>query len=206
MSAIETSCITDLPASGWLPSEFEAGNAMSEMLRALFVGNPDMVFVTDSKGKIIAANPSAISGFGYSREQLEGQSPSMLLPQAARERHEGHVKQFQSHSSIRTMGSGMDLKGRNAKGEEFPVDVMLYPFTADSVGYTMAVCRRLDAALARSQMQIHALVESVRDYAINLLDPQGRILTWNKGSQRIHGMTATEALGQNYSKIGRAHV
>jgi PAS domain S-box-containing protein len=169
------------------------------MLRALFEGNPDMVFVANADGKIIGANPSAVAGFGYSRDQLEGQSPSMLLPPAARERHEGHMQGFQTHGSIRNMGTGMDLKGRNAQGEEFPVDVMLYPFSAGNASYTMAVCRRLDAALARSQMQIHALVESVRDYAINLLDPEGRILTWNEGSRRIHGMTASEAVGKNYS-------
>src|SRR5580700_7672205 len=52
---------------------------------------------------------------------------------------------------------------------------------------------------ARSQLQMQVLVDSARDYAINLLDAQGRILTWNEGSCRIHGMTATEALGQNIS-------
>jgi PAS domain S-box-containing protein len=199
MSTIEIPFATEPPAAGWLPTEFEAGNGMSEMLRALFEGNPDMVFVANAKGQIIGANPSAVAGFGYTREQLEGQSPSMLLPAAVRERHEGHMQGFQTHRSIRSMGSGMDLKARNSQGEEFPVDVMLYPFSAGDAHYTMAVCRRLDAALARSQMQIHALVESVRDYAINLLDPQGRILTWNEGSKRIHGMTASVALGQNYS-------
>ena len=184
---------------GWLPNEFEAGDGMSEMLCALFEGNPDMVFVANAKGQIIGANPSAVTGFGYSRKELEWQSPSMLLPAVARERHEGHMRGFQTHRSIRNMGTGMDLKARNAQGEEFPVDVMLYPFSAGDVQYTMAVCRRLDAALARSQMQVHAIVENVHDYTINLLDPMGRILTWNEGSRRIHGMSATEALGKNFS-------
>jgi PAS domain S-box-containing protein len=200
MSTTKTSCpVQHRPDAAWLPNELGAEDATPGMLLALFVGNPDMVIVTDAKGKIVAANPSAVAGFGYSREQLEGQSPSMLLPEAVRERHAGHVRDFQEHRSIRAMGSGMNLKARNAAGEEFPVDVMLYPFAAGNRQYTMAVCRRLDAALARSQMQIHAIVESVQDYAINLLDAQGRILTWNEGSRRIHGMTATEALGQNFS-------
>jgi PAS domain S-box-containing protein len=172
---------------------------MPEMLRALFLGNPDMVLVTDTQGRVVAANPAAVSGFEYAREQLEGQSIGIVLPEALRERHTGHVRSFQEHRSIRVMGSGMNLKARSAAGIEFPVDVMLYPFSAGSGQYTMAVCRRLDAALARTQSQIHAILENVRDYAINLLDAQGRILTWNEGSRRIHGMTSSEALGKNYS-------
>jgi PAS domain S-box-containing protein len=172
---------------------------MPEMLRALFVGNPDMVIVTDSKGRIAAANPATVAEFGYAREQLEGQSISTLLPEVLRERHAEHVQDFQENRSIRVMGSGMNLKARNALGVEFPVNVMLYPFASGDRQYTMAVCRRLDAALARTQSQIHAILESVRDYAINLLDAHGRILTWNEGSRRIHGLTASQALGKNYS-------
>lgn len=172
---------------------------MPEMLRALFLGNPDMAIVSDAQGRIVAANPAAMTGFGYARELLEGQSIDSLLPEALRERHAEHVRDFHTAPSIRVMGSGMNLKARNALGVEFPVDVMLYPFAAGVGQYTMAVCRRLDADQARSQTQIHAIVESVRDYAINLLDAHGRILTWNEGSRRIHGMTASEALGKNHS-------
>jgi len=199
MSSIGTTNASNPPVPAWLPSELGSGDAMPEMLRALFVGNPDMVIVTDSKGRIVAANPAAVTGFGYAREQLEGETIGILLPEAQRDRHGEHVRQFQEHRSIRIMGSGMNLKARSASGAEFPVDVMLYPFSAGSGQYTMAVCRRLDAALARTQMQIHAVLESVRDYAINLLDAHGRILTWNEGSRRIHGMTSSEALGKNFS-------
>jgi PAS domain S-box-containing protein len=172
---------------------------MPELLQALFLGNPDMVIVTDAAGRMVAANPAAISGFGYAREQLEGKSVGMLLPQALRERHTGHVRDFQQHRSMRVMGTGMNLRARSAAGIEFSLDVMLYPFAAGNGQYTLAVCRRLDAALAHTQLQIHAIVENVRDYAINLLDAQGRILTWNEGSRRIHGLTSSQALGKSYS-------
>src|SRR5580700_9613805 len=43
------------------------------------------------------------------------------------------------------------------------------------------------------------LVEAVRDYAIFMLDPEGRILTWNAGAERIKGYRAEEIIGQNYS-------
>jgi PAS domain S-box-containing protein len=43
------------------------------------------------------------------------------------------------------------------------------------------------------------LIESVVDYAIYLLDPDGRVVGWNLGAQRIKGYTAPEILGQNFS-------
>ncbi len=43
------------------------------------------------------------------------------------------------------------------------------------------------------------LVESVKDYAIFILDPTGHIATWNTGAERIKGYTATEIIGQHFS-------
>jgi PAS domain S-box-containing protein len=41
------------------------------------------------------------------------------------------------------------------------------------------------------------LVESVRDYAIILLDPEGRVVTWNIGGERISGYQRSEILGKS---------
>ncbi len=43
------------------------------------------------------------------------------------------------------------------------------------------------------------LVESVRDYAIFMLDPHGRVATWNAGAQRVKGYTANEIIGRHFS-------
>lgn len=43
------------------------------------------------------------------------------------------------------------------------------------------------------------LVESVEDYAIFLLDPEGHVISWNHGAQRIKGYEAEEILGQHFS-------
>jgi hypothetical protein len=42
-------------------------------------------------------------------------------------------------------------------------------------------------------------VESVIDYAIYLLDPEGRIISWNAGAERLKGYKAEEVLGQSFS-------
>jgi PAS domain S-box-containing protein len=43
------------------------------------------------------------------------------------------------------------------------------------------------------------LVESVKDYAIYLLDADGRVATWNLGAQRFKGYAAEEIVGQHFS-------
>ena len=43
------------------------------------------------------------------------------------------------------------------------------------------------------------MVESVRDYAIFMLDPNGYIASWNRGAQRIKGYTADEIIGRHFS-------
>ncbi len=64
--------------------------------------------------------------------------------------------------------------------------------------------QRLEAAnqeLARSEGLFRLLVEGVKDYAIFLLDPQGRVSTWNAGAERIKGYASAEILGQHFSRF-----
>ncbi len=43
------------------------------------------------------------------------------------------------------------------------------------------------------------LLDSIEDYAIYLLDPTGRVLTWNRGAESNKGYKSDEVLGQHYS-------
>ena len=59
--------------------------------------------------------------------------------------------------------------------------------------------KRAEEALRLSQERFRLLVEEVRDYAIFMLDPTGKILSWNEGAQKIKGYTADEIIGQHFS-------
>ncbi len=48
------------------------------------------------------------------------------------------------------------------------------------------------------------MVESVRDYAIFMLDPNGYVASWNRGAERIKGYTAKEIIGKHFSVFYRA--
>jgi PAS domain S-box-containing protein len=68
-------------------------------------------------------------------------------------------------------GAGGTERGRGTSRREADADLMLY----------------------------RKLVESVHDYAIFALDPQGHIITWNAGAQRFKGYTRDEIVGQHFS-------
>ncbi len=56
-------------------------------------------------------------------------------------------------------------------------------------------------ALRQSERNFRLLVESVKDYAIFMLDPTGHVLTWNAGAQRFKGYAADEIIGQHFSRF-----
>jgi PAS domain S-box-containing protein len=55
--------------------------------------------------------------------------------------------------------------------------------------------------LQQSEERFRLLVESVRDYAIFMLDPNGYVLTWNAGAERFKGYRAHEIIGQHFSRF-----
>ncbi len=65
--------------------------------------------------------------------------------------------------------------------------------------------------LRQSEERFRLLVESVKDYAIFMLDPRGHITTWNEGARRIKGYEAEEIMGEHFSvfytdeDVERAH-
>jgi diguanylate cyclase (GGDEF)-like protein/PAS domain S-box-containing protein len=58
---------------------------------------------------------------------------------------------------------------------------------------------RAEGALGDSEEKYRMLLDGVHDYAIFLLDPGGRVVSWNAGAERIKGYTADEIIGQDYS-------
>ena len=58
---------------------------------------------------------------------------------------------------------------------------------------------RSEELLRESEERFRLLVEGVKDYAIFMLDPEGRIVTWNRGAERIKGYGTGEILGQHFS-------
>ena len=74
--------------------------------------------------------------------------------------------------------------------------VKLVSTIATQVG--LAIQRKqAEEALRESEERFRLLVEGARDYAIFMLDPEGRIASWNAGAERLKGYTASEIVGRN---------
>ena len=58
--------------------------------------------------------------------------------------------------------------------------------------------RRAEEKLRESEQRFRLLVQAVEDYAIFMLDPEGHVVSWNRGAQRIEGYKSSEIIGQHF--------
>jgi len=61
--------------------------------------------------------------------------------------------------------------------------------------------RKAQDAFLESEWRFRLFINGVTDYAIFMLDPEGRITNWNMGAQRIHQYTAGEVVGQHFGRL-----
>jgi formate hydrogenlyase transcriptional activator len=172
-----------------------------------FAISPDAIFVSDAEGVIREANPRAAEMFGYTRDEFAGMSVDALVPERFRDRHPGHRENYNAHPRSRAMGAALNLFARRKDGSEFPVDIMLRPIGTASGPVVLSFVRDVteqraaQEELRRKDLQLRSIVESVHDYAIYMLDPDGCIMTWNSGAERIKQYTADEILGLHFSRF-----
>lgn len=185
----------------------EAPEAAHIVAEGLLQFLPDAVLVTGSNGRIRDANPQAERIFGYARNELVGQPIELLVPERLRDIHSHHRNSYYAQPRMRPMGANLELRGRRKDGSEFPVDILLSPIQAEEETLVLAVVRditprkQIEEALRRSEERFRLLVDGARDYAIFMLDPAGKVTSWNPGAERIKGYRAEEILGRHFSRF-----
>ena len=70
-----------------------------------------------------------------------------------------------------------------------------------SLRQDIVVRTKLEDELRRSEEKFRLLVGGIRDYAVFMLDPEGRIATWNEGAEAIKGYKAEEIIGEHFSRF-----
>lgn len=169
-------------------------------LENLFDVSPNAIFVTDAQGVIRCANPRAAELFGYSQAEFYGMPTENLIPRRFRGRHPSHRENFNANPRTRQMGAALNLFGLRKDGTEFPVDILLQPMQTPTGMVVLSFVRDntevrdAQEALRRTDLQLRSILETIQDYAIYLLDPDGCVMTWNPGAERIKGYTSDEVL------------
>ena len=162
------------------------------------------IFMLDPGGHVLTWNAGAERFKGYRADEIIGQHFSRFYPPEALARG---VPEQELQIASRT-GAFEDEGWRVRKdGTLFWADVVITAMRdaqGELVGFAK-VTRDLTQRRAheedsrRSEERFRLLVEGVNEYAIFMLDPNGRVSTWNSGAERIKGYTAGEIIGQHFS-------
>ena len=115
----------------------------AELLSAILKISAEAVIITNAVGEILKFSTGAELMFGYRADEAIGQSVDMLLPDAARGAHRGHVDAFRQgavDAKVMRERSASELKGRRRSGETFPIEVSIAKLaTADGLILTAIV-------------------------------------------------------------------
>jgi PAS domain S-box-containing protein len=98
-----------------------------ELARSVLDAAPDAMIVIDAAGVIRFANLQVSALFGYTHDEIIGQSVERLMPERFRTRHFAHRDSYSHSVRLRPMGSGLELYGLRRDGSEFPVEISLSP-------------------------------------------------------------------------------
>lgn len=162
------------------------------------------IFMMDPSGRILTWNAGAERLKGYRAHEIIGRHLSTFyLPE------EKGKPALELETAART-GRFEDEGWRLRKdGSRFWANVVINALRDEQgrlVGFAKVTRdvterRKAETALRQSEERFRLLIQPVKDYAIFLLDPLGRVRSWNEGAQRIKGYRTEEIIGQHFSRF-----
>jgi PAS domain S-box-containing protein len=173
----------------------------------------DAAIVAESETqRIVLWNLAATNIFGYSASEALNLRVEALVPEPLKAHHRAGMTRYLMTGGGPYIDSQelLELPALRKDGEQIHIELSLSPIgPADDTNgarrFVLALIRevtrrhRAEEELRRSEERCRLLVESVKDYAIFMLDPRGRVASWNEGAHRIKGYHREEILGRDFS-------
>jgi len=181
----------------------EALRQSEERYHLLFDSNPHPVWVYDLQTlAILDANYSAVRNYGYSRQEFLSLTIKDIRP--------AEDVPAVLENIAKTLPSGESesvWKHRKKDGTLIDVEITSHPLVYNGKDARLVVAtdittrKKAEEALRQSEERFRLLVSEVADYAILMLDPEGHIVSWNTGAERIKGYRSEEIIGQHFSRF-----
>ena len=162
------------------------------------------IFMLDANGRIVSWNQGAELNKGYRAEEIIGRHFSVFYPQDRIDENWPEQELALAREHGRIEDEGWRIRKDGSRFWASVIITALYREDGSLRGYAkvtrdLTERRRHEELLRQSDERFRLMVESVRDYAIFMLDPAGNIATWNLGAQLNKGYTTEEILGQHFS-------
>jgi len=164
------------------------------------------IFMLDPQGRVTSWNAGARRFKGYEADEIIGEHFSRFY--TAEEREKG-IPRIALETAERE--GRFEIEGWRVRkdGSRFWADVVIDPIRdleGRLVGFAKVTRDLTDRKAAEEELRaseerFRLLVQSVTDYAIYMLDPNGLVSSWNAGAERFKGYTAEEILGQHFSRF-----
>jgi len=179
----------------------EGQRRAQEQYRLLFDSNPIPAWVYDlSTLGILDVNATAIKRYGFSRDEFLAMKITDIRPRAD---VPGLLENLRkSADSIQASGASQHHK---KSGEVIDVQIRSYPLVFAGKDARLVVAtdvteqKSAEEALKESEERFRLIVTNIKDYAVIVLDPQGHVMSWNGGAQKIKGYQAEEIVGKHFS-------
>jgi PAS domain S-box-containing protein len=175
------------------------------------------IILLDISGIVVSWNKGAEKIKGYTAEEIIGKTfrlfypkedndrdlPGTLLNQAKETGKAVHEGWRVAKNGTRFWGSITITAIHNGAGEvtgflKVTRDLTQRKIADDRYNNLLEELRMKNEELVKEEQRYHKMVSEVRDYAIILLDPSGKILDWNKGAEKLKGYTSEEIIGRNF--------
>lgn len=178
--------------------QFEATLRDSEArFKALFQGAPDAIIITDKNSRIVLVNNQTITLFGYTIEELIGNSIDIVIPERYREAYYKYQKAFIDEIETRP-GISLPLNGVRKNKREIPIEIALSPVKIPSGVIFTNIIRDLTIRKeAEEQLRLQSVALESAANGIVITDRNGNIQWVNPAFTRMTGYSADEVRGKN---------